>query len=114
LAKSLSSMIGIEREIRWATVRGARGAARRALQAAAIGQSGQVLVLGKGTGKPVKTIDLARQLIGLAGHTTEELPFEFTGLRARDRRFEESLANADTTREHLRDRVPEFQPWPAA
>lgn len=31
MAKSLSSMTGIEREIRWATVRGARGAARRVM-----------------------------------------------------------------------------------
>ena len=42
-------------------------AARLVLQAAAIGESGQVLVLDMG--EPVKIVDLARQLIRLAGHT---------------------------------------------
>jgi len=55
-------------------------AARLVLQAAAIGQSGQVLVLDMG--EPVRIVDLARDLIRLAGHTTEEIPIEFTGLRA--------------------------------
>jgi FlaA1/EpsC-like NDP-sugar epimerase len=42
-------------------------AARLVLQAAAIGESGQVLVLDMG--EPVKIVDLARDLIRLAGHT---------------------------------------------
>ena len=37
------------------------------LQAVAIGESGQVLVLDMG--QPVKIFDLARDLIRLAGHT---------------------------------------------
>jgi FlaA1/EpsC-like NDP-sugar epimerase len=70
-------------------------AARLVLQAAAIGQTGQVLVLDMG--EPVKIVDLARDLIRLAGHTTEEIAIEFTGLRPGEKLFEELLADADTS-----------------
>jgi FlaA1/EpsC-like NDP-sugar epimerase len=70
-------------------------AARLVLQAAAIGESGQVLVLDMG--EPVKIVDLARDLIRLAGHTVAEIPIVFTGLRAGEKLFEELLAEADDT-----------------
>jgi FlaA1/EpsC-like NDP-sugar epimerase len=70
-------------------------AARLVLQAAAIGRSGQVLVLDMG--EPVKILDLARQLIRLAGHTEDEIRIEFTGLRAGEKLYEELLADADDT-----------------
>lgn len=70
-------------------------AARLVLQAAAIGESGQVLVLDMG--EPVKIVDLARDLIRLAGHTTDEIAIEFTGLRPGEKLFEELLADADDT-----------------
>ena len=70
-------------------------AARLVLQAAAIGRSGQVLVLDMG--EPMKIADLARDLIRLAGHTPDEIAIEFTGLRAGEKLFEELLADADDT-----------------
>jgi FlaA1/EpsC-like NDP-sugar epimerase len=70
-------------------------AARLVLQAAAIGQSGQVLVLDMG--EPVKIVDLARQLIRLSGHSEDEIGIEFSGLRPGEKLFEELLADADTT-----------------
>jgi FlaA1/EpsC-like NDP-sugar epimerase len=70
-------------------------AARLVLQAAAVGESGQVLVLDMG--KPVKIVDLARDLIRLAGHAPEEITIEFTGLRAGEKLYEELLADADDT-----------------
>jgi hypothetical protein len=51
-------------------------AARLVLQAAAIGDSGQVLVLDMG--EPVKIVDLARDLIRLSGHTRDEIPIVFS------------------------------------
>jgi len=70
-------------------------AARLVLQAAAVGQSGQVLVLDMG--EPVKIVDLARDLIRLSGHTLDEIPIVFSGLRAGEKLFEELLADDDTT-----------------
>jgi FlaA1/EpsC-like NDP-sugar epimerase len=70
-------------------------AARLVLQAAAVGESGQVLVLDMG--EPVRIVDLARDLIRLAGHTVAEIPIEFTGLRPGEKLFEELLADADDT-----------------
>ena len=70
-------------------------AARLVLQAAAIGQSGQVLVLDMG--EPVKIVDLARDLIRLSGHSLDEIAIEFSGLRPGEKLFEELLADGDTT-----------------
>ena len=70
-------------------------AARLVLQAAAIGDSGQVLVLDMG--EPVRIVDLARQLIRLAGHTEEDIPIEYSGLRAGEKLYEELLADSDST-----------------
>nr|CCF78657.1 Polysaccharide biosynthesis protein [Rubrivivax gelatinosus S1] len=70
-------------------------AARLVLQAAAVGESGQVLVLDMG--EPVKIVDLARDLIRLAGHTAQEIRIEFTGLRPGEKLYEELLADADNT-----------------
>jgi len=70
-------------------------AARLVLQAAAIGESGQVLVLDMG--EPVKIVDLARDLIRLSGHATDEIRIEFAGLRAGEKLYEELLADADAT-----------------
>ncbi|HNU10596.1 MAG TPA: nucleoside-diphosphate sugar epimerase/dehydratase [Rubrivivax sp.] len=70
-------------------------AARLVLQAAASGESGQVLVLDMG--QPVKIADLARDLIRMAGHTLQEIPIVFTGLRPGEKLYEELLADADAT-----------------
>ncbi len=70
-------------------------AARLVLQAAAIGETGQVLVLDMG--EPVKIADLARDLIKMSGHAAEEIDIVFTGLRRGEKLFEELLADTDAT-----------------
>ncbi|PZP27289.1 MAG: polysaccharide biosynthesis protein [Roseateles depolymerans] len=70
-------------------------AARLVLQAALMGESGQVLLLDMGD--PVRIVDLARDLIRLSGHTEKEIPIVFTGLRPGEKLYEELLADADTT-----------------
>lgn len=70
-------------------------AARLVIQAAAIGESGQVLVLDMG--EPVRIADLARQMIRMSGHSTEEVRIEYTGLRPGEKLFEELLADQETS-----------------
>jgi FlaA1/EpsC-like NDP-sugar epimerase len=65
------------------------------LQAATVGASGQVLVLDMG--EPVRIVDLARQLIALAGRGDDEIAIEYTGLRAGEKLSEALLADADET-----------------
>ncbi|WP_374675011.1 polysaccharide biosynthesis protein [Ideonella sp.] len=70
-------------------------AARLVLQAAAIGETGQVLVLDMG--EPVRIVDLARTMIRLAGRTEQDIPIVFTGLRPGEKLYEELLADDDAT-----------------
>ena len=70
-------------------------AARLVIQAAAIGESGQVLVLDMG--EPVRIADLARQMIRMSGHSTDDVPIEYTGLRPGEKLFEELLADHETS-----------------
>ena len=84
-------------------------AARLVLQAAAIGKSGQVLVMDMG--EPIKIADLARDMIRLAGHQPGEIAIEFTGLRPGEKLFEELLADADLTlpSQHPRLRIAQLE-----
>jgi len=68
-------------------------AARLALRAAAIGESCQVLVLVLDMVEPVRIVDLAKELIRLAGLAPDEIAIKFTGLRAGETVFEELLAS---------------------
>ncbi len=70
-------------------------ASRLVLQAAAIGESGQVLVLDMG--EPVKIVELARTMIRLAGRSEREIRIEFTGLRPGEKMYEELLTDVDGT-----------------
>jgi len=62
-------------------------AASLVVQAGAMGGRGQVYVLDMG--KPVKILDLARQMIELSGRTEDQIKIEFVGSRAGEKMHEE-------------------------
>ena len=65
------------------------------MQAALVGDSGDILVLDMG--EPVKIVDLARDLIRLSGLPEDGVPIQFTGLRPGEKLFEELLADDEST-----------------
>ena len=72
-------------------------AAQLVLQAAAMGQGGEIFVLDMG--EPVRIVDLAHKMIQLSGYAEDEIRIEFSGLRPGEKLYEELLADAEETRE---------------
>jgi FlaA1/EpsC-like NDP-sugar epimerase len=63
------------------------------LQAATMGEGGEVFVLDMG--EPIKVIDLARDMIRLSGFTEEDIEIKTTGLVPGEKMFEELFFETD-------------------
>ena len=77
------------------------------LQAAVIGEGGQICVLDMG--EPVKIVDLARDLILLSGlRPDEDIKIEFTGMRPGEKLFEELSTMLENTAPTAHEKIRIF------
>lgn len=74
------------------------------IQAASMGQGGEVFVLDMG--EPVKIVDLARDLIRLSGYEPDvDIPIVFTGIRPGEKLSEELLTAKEGTEATRHERI---------
>ncbi|MDN6843021.1 MAG: polysaccharide biosynthesis protein, partial [Staphylococcus equorum] len=78
-------------------------ASRLVLQAGAVAQGGEVFVLDMG--KPVKIVDLAKNLIRLSGKKEDEIGIEFMGIRPGEKLFEELLNENEIHPEQVYEKI---------
>jgi len=76
------------------------------LQATALGDSGQIMVLEMGD--PIKIVDLARQLITLSGRDQREIPIEFVGLRPGEKLMEELHCSTESCSQTAHSKILVF------
>ncbi len=82
-------------------------ASQLVLQAATMGQGGEIFVLDMG--EPVKIVDLAKELITLSGFKPgEDIKIEFTGLRPGEKLFEELSIKGENM---VQTRHPKIAVW---
>ena len=88
-------------------------ASQLVLQASSMGQGGEIFILEMG--RPVRIVDLARDLIRLYGYTEEQIRIEYTGLRPGEKLYEELLADEETTTRtpHAKLRIARAREVPA-
>jgi len=70
-------------------------AAQLVIQAGYMGKGSEIFVLDMG--KPVKIVDLAKEMIRLSGLDEDDIRIEFTGLRPGEKLYEEVLADDENT-----------------
>ncbi|RIN86055.1 polysaccharide biosynthesis protein [Mammaliicoccus sciuri] len=78
-------------------------ASRLVLQAGALATGGEVFVLDMG--KPVKIVDLAKNLIRLSGYKEEDIGIEFSGIRPGEKLFEELLNKDEIHPEQVYEKI---------
>jgi FlaA1/EpsC-like NDP-sugar epimerase len=86
-------------------------AAQLVIQAGAIAQGGEIFILDMG--KPVKIVDLARDLIRLSGFEPDvDIMIKFTGIRPGEKLYEELLTSEEGTAATKHSRIFVAKPTP--
>jgi FlaA1/EpsC-like NDP-sugar epimerase len=85
-------------------------ASQLVLQAAAMGQGGEIFVLDMG--EPMRIVDLARDLVRLSGLSADDIEIQFTGIRPGEKVHEELYQNEETVlpTAHPKVRMARHQP----
>ena len=78
-------------------------ASRLVLQAGALATGGEIFVLDMD--KPVKIVDLAKNLIRLSGYKEEDIGIEFSGIRPGEKLFEELLNKDEIHPEQVYEKI---------
>ncbi len=78
-------------------------ASRLVIQAGVLAKGGEVFVLDMG--KPVKIVDLAKNVIELAGYSIDEIGIEFTGLRPGEKMYEELLNENEVSEAQVHEMI---------
>lgn len=78
-------------------------ASRLVIQAGTLAQGGEVFVLDMG--KPVKIVDLARNMIRLSGFKEEDIGIEFSGIRPGEKLYEELLNKDEIHPEQIFEKI---------
>lgn len=78
-------------------------ASKLVLQASVMGRGGEIYVLDMG--EPVKILNLAKDMVRLAGLKNDDIKFKFTGLRAGEKLYEELLADSEKTMETHHEKI---------
>jgi FlaA1/EpsC-like NDP-sugar epimerase len=83
-------------------------ASQLVMQAGAIGQGGEIFVLDMG--RPVKILDLAREMIARSGlKAGEDIQIEFTGIRPGEKLYEELACDNEQTRPTAHPKIRVWQ-----
>ncbi|WP_414056011.1 polysaccharide biosynthesis protein [Macrococcus equi] len=78
-------------------------ASRLVIQAGVLAKGGEVFVLDMG--EPVKIVDLAKNVIELAGYSIEDIGIEFTGLRPGEKMYEELLNENEVSDDQVHEKI---------
>ena len=78
-------------------------ASRLVIQAGALMQGGEVVVLDMG--EPVKILDLAKKMITLSGHTEEEIQIQEAGIRPGEKLYEELLSAKEKVNDQVYEKI---------
>lgn len=76
------------------------------LQATAIGESGQIMILNMG--EPIKIVDLAKQLVEITGADPDSIEIEFTGLKEGEKLTEELFCKGEVCARTAHEKIHIF------